>query len=1323
MASYNARIDLDVSINKALSQIKKVESAIDRLSGIGSAGKEFKEALIPDVKAFRTIERELSNIKNRANSTAKVFARIFEGVSTAGVAGAGLQALNAEMFKLAQSTGTAAASIQELDKNTGGLSRFIPGFTALKDTVGASAQEINKLQFNLQNFLSNTEGLREFVNKFYTMEGAAGAATAGLLALAGVLEGQLRESLGDIEQVSSKALGGLAEDAAKGTSELQRLINATQGTAKQYRNLIQVGEERRDSFNSASREARQATNTIVQAEKKLTDELRAQADLKRQAQGITVTELEASKGRQSIQTRQNAEAFRLKQLSEQEAVYQAIAKLNERDSTALQEKLNIQRNVTNQATLEAQRRREIEERASTGLSRRIPTPYRTAGSMGFPVALPEIEQDRRIRAREEAKQSAERALNLQKSNSLLTQGVTGLKAQVAIAEQLGGVYAEIVRSLERANDRQSQLFRARANRAQRQELGGENLQRLERINKLATNNVLQEQLKNKVALAGNAIKKNEFTVAKQIGKEIDQLLEAEDQRIDRARRVLRFRQRERQETRAIARERAKSRKEALGSAIIGGAFPLLFGQGIGAAVGGGAGGAAGGLVGGQFGFGLSLVGTALGTSFDTLVEGAKELGAALNPLTADISAITTASGLSGSKLEKLILDLEKTGDAAGALSLATKELEKVVGQRGVEALKEFSQTTQDLSNDFEVFLTKFKAFMADVFNTLFVPRAEIELRKRGETIAAARKSADPQIQSAIRELDDASSIEERVAAQDKILRLVEAEIEAKKVSVQIDRDSIQIANMQIALEEGLLEVERLGADIKDKSVQKQLEINLKLQYTIEQQKLINQLRSDEADFLVITAKLQGLSVKYEKEKAALQNRINKPTGRGRETKPPESRALSLQRQIAQERLNIAEIENKILNIGQDRLYVALEERRQIETRKNAQIQALEYARQDALNRNKVKGDEALINELYDARRLKIRNIAELASEENRVLIERITLERELAKLAGERETEDIGIDLNRQIGALERQISSPFGGQDSEMLELRIKQVQRQEDAYRALDRQIADVKTRLENDTNNKVLQDELLLLEGRRLKYKELLPVLDQVEQKELQMQQTLQKLQPLTNALSQGLTDLFTGLIDGSKDAQEVFAAMLKNMGQALIQQGSVMIAQYIAIGIARIFAGMGGSKEKGLDVAGIQQYSGIGADTRVTPFAEGGFVTGPTRALVGEGGQPEYIIPEDKMRESMRRYSNGARGSAVVPQSGETSAAGADSGVAIADRPIDVRYTVERINNVEYVTADQFQAGMRQAAQQGAVQGERRALTTLKQNTTQRRRIGL
>ena len=55
---------------------------------------------------------------------------------------------------------------------------------------------------------------------------------------------------------------------------------------------------------------------------------------------------------------------------------------------------------------------------------------------------------------------------------------------------------------------------------------------------------------------------------------------------------------------------------AASSAMIGGAFPLLFGQTGPAAVGGAVGGAAGGLIGGQFGFALSILGTAVGQLID-----------------------------------------------------------------------------------------------------------------------------------------------------------------------------------------------------------------------------------------------------------------------------------------------------------------------------------------------------------------------------------------------------------------------------------------------------------------------------------------------------------------------------------------------------------------------------------------------------------------------------------------------------------------------------------------------------------------------------------
>jgi hypothetical protein len=220
-----------------------------------------------------------------------------------------------------------------------------------------------------------------------------------------------------------------------------------------------------------------------------------------------------------------------------------------------------------------------------------------------------------------------------------------------------------------------------------------------------------------------------------------------------------------------------------------------------------------------------------------------------------------------------------------------------------------------------------------------------------------------------------------------------------------------------------------------------------------------------------------------------------------------------------------------------------------------------------------------------------------------------------------------------------------------------------------------------------------------------------------------QAVQISQNIGNALGNSIVSGLRNLVTGAESAKKVFADMLMSFADVLAKQAAQMIATYIAIGIARAFAGLaGGSGGKELNLAGVEQYSGIGANTPVTPFAEGGYVSGPTNALVGEAGEPEYVIPESKMRESMSRYSRGARGGSVIPETGGSGTSGEGGGTAVA-APIDVRYTVERINSVDYVTADQFQRGMQQAAAQGATQGEQRALTTLRQNTSQRRRIGL
>ncbi len=48
-----------------------------------------------------------------------------------------------------------------------------------------------------------------------------------------------------------------------------------------------------------------------------------------------------------------------------------------------------------------------------------------------------------------------------------------------------------------------------------------------------------------------------------------------------------------------------------------------------------------------------------------------------------------------------------------------------------------------------------------------------------------------------------------------------------------------------------------------------------------------------------------------------------------------------------------------------------------------------------------------------------------------------------------------------------------------------------------------------------------------------------------------------------------------------------------------------------------------------------------------LAQGGVTRGPTVALIGEGGEPEYVIPESKMGQASANYLGGARGSSVIP----------------------------------------------------------------------------
>jgi hypothetical protein len=188
-----------------------------------------------------------------------------------------------------------------------------------------------------------------------------------------------------------------------------------------------------------------------------------------------------------------------------------------------------------------------------------------------------------------------------------------------------------------------------------------------------------------------------------------------------------------------------------------------------------------------------------------------------------------------------------------------------------------------------------------------------------------------------------------------------------------------------------------------------------------------------------------------------------------------------------------------------------------------------------------------------------------------------------------------------------------------------------------------------------------------------------------------------------------------------------------------------------------------------------FSGLGSALKLPGFADGGFVTRPTAAVVGEGSEPEYVIPASKMPGALARYASGMRGSGVIDgavsdnrdflKSLTTGINGSTVDVSesqdavaatraslreterlrenrmqimnqqseserryererieqMASTPgnLNIKYESQVINSVEYVTRDQAE----RMAAQSALRGRELAIGSLQNSVKTRKRVGI
>ena len=152
-------------------------------------------------------------------------------------------------------------------------------------------------------------------------------------------------------------------------------------------------------------------------------------------------------------------------------------------------------------------------------------------------------------------------------------------------------------------------------------------------------------------------------------------------------------------------------QRAVSNAVIGGAFPLLFGQGLGASIGGAAGGFAGGKKGGQFGFAFSLLGTVLGSQLDRLAQSARELGEALRNPIKNMDMLVTKMGQANTPFGDTVETLKSLGLEAVAADQVLNNFNKTFGTNKTQ-LSQLGEESVRFTNELAKLGTGITLFIA-----------------------------------------------------------------------------------------------------------------------------------------------------------------------------------------------------------------------------------------------------------------------------------------------------------------------------------------------------------------------------------------------------------------------------------------------------------------------------------------------------------------------------------------------------------------------------------------------------------------------------------
>ena len=303
--------------------------------------------------------------------------------------------------------------------------------------------------------------------------------------------------------------------------------------------------------------------------------------------------------------------------------------------------------------------------------------------------------------------------------------------------------------------------------------------------------------------------------------------------------------------------------DAASSAIISGAFPLLFGQGPLVGLAGALGGGIGSAVGGQMGgFAGGLLATSIITPIQQFGIETAKLGQALNSVNKDTTPLIESLGLIGTNFEKQVKLIEQLGDKETAFALVREKMTQQIGKDGVDSLSRFGDQAQDLTTSFGVFMLNMRVGIANLIEQSGILSA---LTRQIETDVAFDRAkrefgtGDEEQDRLFTEFQNAGKVGFKDFFND----------EAKAAAIEEKKAALDALTLFIKQKDAKAEVEAIN-DALNKAAQKQLNSEIAL---LEKSREMGHLSELEFEIQQKIQELKDRDIEIDEE--ALANKMRK----------------------------------------------------------------------------------------------------------------------------------------------------------------------------------------------------------------------------------------------------------------------------------------------------------------------------------------------------------------------------------------------------------------------------------------------------------------